>query len=69
VLLEGKGHCSGTHFGNNLLRPIHSQTGHLGQPLHLVLTLAEQIRYLLIELPKSDRRSCGAPSINLPTPQ
>ena len=51
VLLGRKGRCSGTHFGNDLLRRIHSQTGHLGQSLHLVLMLAEQIRHLLIELP------------------
>ncbi len=50
LLLGRKGRCPSTQFGDDLLRRIHSQTGHLGQPLHRVLMVAEQSRHLLVEL-------------------
>jgi hypothetical protein len=50
VCFGGKGRCRGAHLGNDLRRRIHSQTGHLCQPLYLVLVRAEQIGHLLIEL-------------------
>ena len=37
-------------FGNDLLRGIHAQTGHLGESLHRILVRAEQRRHFLVEL-------------------
>ncbi len=37
VSVGRKGRCRDAHFGNDLLRRICSQTGHLRQPLDLVL--------------------------------
>src|SRR5215469_5436210 len=45
-----EGGCRGPHFGNDLLRRIHSQARHLRQSFHRILVRAEQIRGLLIEL-------------------
>src|SRR6266704_3274193 len=50
VSLGRKGRCRGAHFGNDLLRRVHPQTGHLRQPLDLVLMGAEQVGDLLVEL-------------------
>ena len=48
---EGKVAAVGPDFRDDLLRGIHAQPGHLGQPLHRHLGgLTEQTRHLLIEL-------------------
>ena len=39
VLLGRKGRCGGTHFGNDLLRRIHTQAGYFRQPLDGILVL------------------------------
>jgi excisionase family DNA binding protein len=44
TFLRGKGRCGGTNFGNDLLRRVHSQTGHFRQPLDRVLVRTEQTR-------------------------
>ena len=41
MLPRGKGRCDRAHFGNDLLRRVHSQTGHFRQPLDGVLMLAQ----------------------------
>ena len=50
MLLGRKGRCGGTHFGNDLLRRVDTQPGHLCQSLDLILVLTEQIGNLLVEL-------------------
>ena len=50
VFLGRKCRCRGAYFGDDLLRRIDSQTGHLRQPLHRVLMVVEQSRHLLVEL-------------------
>jgi hypothetical protein len=50
TFLGRKYRCSGTDFGNDLLRRVHTQTGHLSQPLDRVLVLAEQTSHLLVQL-------------------
>src|SRR5215472_11572367 len=50
VSLGWKGRCCGTHLGDNLLRRIDTQAGHLSQPLDLVLVGTKEIGNLLVEL-------------------
>ena len=50
VSLRWKGRCCGTHLGDNLLRRIDTQAGHLRQSLDLVLVGTKQIGHLLVEL-------------------
>src|SRR5216684_2287187 len=50
MFLRRKGRRLGTHFGDDLLRGIHSETGHLRQPLHGIVVRAEQTRHLLVQL-------------------
>ena len=50
MFLGRKSCCSGTRFGDDLLRRINSQAGHLSQPLNWALVRAEQIGHLLLEL-------------------
>ena len=40
----------GTHLGDDLLRGIHSESGNLGQTLHRILIMAQQIRNLAVQL-------------------
>jgi len=40
----------GTDFGDDLLRRVHSQTGHFRQPLYCILVLIEQTGHLLVQL-------------------
>src|SRR5215469_14370325 len=49
ILGRREGRCLGTHFGNDLLRRIHPQTGDFRQSLHCILMLTEQTRGLLVE--------------------
>src|SRR5262249_963508 len=49
ALLRGKCRCGGTHFGENLLGRIDSQTGDFRQSLYLVLVWLEQVGHLLVE--------------------
>ena len=46
----GEGSCFGTHFGDNLLRRIHSEPGDYRQPLDCILVPLEQTRDLLVQL-------------------
>jgi len=50
LLFGRKGRCSGTDFGNDLLCGVHSQTGHLRQPLDCILVRMEQTGHLLVQL-------------------
>src|ERR1700752_3386736 len=42
VLGSGESRCLGPHFGDNLLRRIHSEPGASRQPLDCILVLLEQ---------------------------
>ena len=50
VLLRRKRRCPSPHFGQDLLRRIHSQSGDLRQPVHGIHMLAEQTRALVVYL-------------------
>lgn len=49
----GRSECRGlgTHFGNDLLRRIHTQAGYFRQPLDRRLILAKESRHLFVQLP------------------
>ena len=52
----GNGRGSGTDFGNDLLRGVHSQTGDLRQPFDGILVQAEQTGHLLVQLDRKSTR-------------
>ena len=53
--------CRGTHFGNDLLRRIHTQAGYFRQPLDRILMLAEQSSPSLGPVGRSAARSIATP--------
>jgi hypothetical protein len=50
VLGREEGRCVGTHFGNNLLRRLHSEPRDRRKPSDCLLVLLEQTRRLLLQL-------------------
>ncbi len=50
ILGGSEGRRLGTHFGNDLLRRIHPETGDLGPPLDCIQMLPEQTCHLLVQL-------------------
>lgn len=50
VLLGGECRRCGAHFGEDLLCRIHAESGNLGQSLHRVLLVAQEIRNLAVQL-------------------
>src|SRR5262249_39387239 len=50
TFLRGKGRCVRADCGNDLLRRVHSKTGHFRQPFYSILMPAEQSGDLLVQL-------------------